>query len=41
VMLQYATDIGALAPELSGMLEESRTCQTPTPTVSPKPTLTF
>ena len=41
VMLQYATDIGAPASELSGMLEESRMCQTPTPTVSPKPTLTF
>lgn len=41
VTLQYATDIGALAPELSGMLEESRICQTPSPTVSPKPTLTL
>jgi hypothetical protein len=37
VALQYAIDIGAPASELSNMLEESRICQTPTPTVSPKP----
>jgi uncharacterized protein HemY len=37
VMLQYAIDIGAPESELSDMLGEARICQTPTPTVSPKP----
>jgi len=39
-MLEYAIEVGASASEHAALLEEARTCQTPTPTATPYPTTT-